>query len=112
MTEPLDIDKIEEELKQISPWPWEAVECGVDEMFFGMPEAGEGYRNFTDMGDIRHVDAEFMAKAPERIAALVKRVRELEEALKCISEASLNNFSDPSTCMKEYADKILRGSDE
>ncbi len=103
----IDLDKIEEELTQIKRWPWKVIEIKILS-----PRVAVGDARGSPVLDSSIPECLFIAKAPERIAALVKRVKVLEEALKCIREGDLHNFSDPSQCMKEYADEILRGSDE
>lgn len=72
------IDKIERELKQISPWPWSA--------YFRVSPRGahkhwhignkDGACQITMIGKER--DYLFIAKSPERIAALVEYVRAAE----------------------------------
>ncbi|MBP9706799.1 MAG: hypothetical protein KBD78_04095 [Oligoflexales bacterium] len=57
----LDLDKIEEELKHISVFPWD-----------GIVKYCTAVQN----------DISFISKAPQRISALVNRVRELESELK------------------------------
>lgn len=65
----LNLDLIEQELAQISPWPW-----------------SEQHQFVADHNDEQicevlntEFDKSFIASAPSRIDALVKRVRELEE---------------------------------
>lgn len=105
MSEPLDIDKIEEELKQISPWPWRFKDddfqgsgdifpnfvssrpiCNITAGWVTRVDLGNGISNGVDAPN-----GPFIASAPERIAALVKRVRELER-YKLVHEYVLNNF--------------------
>lgn len=93
MSKPLDLDKIEEELNQISPWPWEPGEAGYEnsvqiahDTLSVMPEDKYVAVLETMVIGICHTkeNINFIASAPERIAALVKiakRVKDLEKAL-------------------------------
>jgi len=100
MTEPLDIDKIEEELKQISSWPWSYCE---DDMYdkegrnLIWSTCGSVFNNKSDLF--------FISNSPERIAALIDRVRELE-----LRNRSLERSLQHKTY--EQIVKLGRGSDE
>lgn len=119
MSKPLVIDKIEEELKQISPWPWRFKDddfqgsgdifpnfvssrpiCNITAGWVTRVDLGNGISNGVDAPN-----GPFIASAPERIAALVERVRELELRNRSL-ERSLQNKT------YEQVLKFKRGSDE
>lgn len=86
MTDPINLDRLEEELKEISPWPWEPL--------FGMvvfpfhPPPGYFVANIAaellvvapgaDCDQKNIPNQSFIAKAPETIAALVKEMKSLQ----------------------------------
>lgn len=90
----LDLKQIELELNQITPWPW----VQVIESWSSTVNTSEPSNLIKDQvcPQVRRlVDSAFIAKSPERIAALVKRVRELEKALEFYADE--NNTVRP--CM-------------
>ena len=74
------LEKIEAELNQISKWPWRANHLsvfngpGLHDVLLSADNTyqADDYSNFTEH------DAEFIAHAPERIAALVEYARAAE----------------------------------
>lgn len=107
MSEPLDIDKIEEELKLISIWPWEAeTEPHMKNCYIidknKNDVISEGAVGFLFENENDRI---FISKAPERIAALIDRVRELE-----LRNRSLERSLQHKTY--EQIVKLGRGSDE
>lgn len=89
----LDLDQIEDELEKISPWPWDGV-C-IEYI------RSEGKMILGDY------DTEFINNAPQRIAILVKRVRELEAELKIHKR-----LSTLGCAMSLEAMEFKRASDE
>jgi len=75
MTEPLDIDKIEEELKQI---------------------------HWVSGAPLNSRDWDFIARCPERVAALVKTIRELESQIN-----SQNNIIDSAFSKINYYESTV-----
>lgn len=89
----LDLEKIEEELENISKFPWRIIK---DHFSFRIDSSNpQSWRNGEDEPALSVVcyfpdpeqaltgqmeeDSVFIAKSPERIAALVKRVRDYEQ---------------------------------
>ena len=114
----LDLNQIESELEKLSPWPWF---CKTDNNIFG----DTPYITKDENSDLaKHVvaaafkykeDAQFCAKAPETIAALVKRMRELEKALFKIGfecKESSENLIDEYRWKVDLAREILKSSDK
>ena len=87
MREELDLKEIEEELKSISPWPWHSVGCY--EIRSNLPKV-----ELVGFGIDVHNQI-FIAKSPERIAALVKWIRDIQSTLlelKNIDEEIVKNI--------------------
>ena len=80
------IEEIEEELKEIPEAPWFAAEdCATDcppHKNSGLALVDTGRSSDWPIARLCHWDvAVFIAKAPERIAALVKMIRERDEII-------------------------------
>lgn len=73
----LDLDEIERELKEISSWPWK---CGLPVGATTYIGTGTNIIDGYNFG-VRNLDANFIAKSPQRLAAAVKRIRFLEDKL-------------------------------
>lgn len=111
--ENLNLDKIERELKEISPWPWHATieqEEEVDEIepiwTVGPYNDRTNWKNDCNCNGYGMLkkDAIFSAQAPQRLAAAVKRIRELENIINEMDK--LNKES------KVIIENILKSSDE
>lgn len=83
----IDIEEIERELTEIQEWPWECDEhydvyCKNPELT-AHPQAAE-YGDYKTLASVPFGDSTgpFIAKSPQRLAALVERIRELEQKLK------------------------------
>lgn len=92
MSKPLDLDKIEEELKQISPWPWRVALGSGDHLMTGIfTEFDHDFKSIwvadclsdqmlenNSAAEDHRPNMNFIAKAPETIAALVKEMKSLQ----------------------------------
>lgn len=96
-SEEFDLEQIERELKEISPWPWIA-SVYRDEWYLDGPPI----INYD--GCHGEADTKFIAKSPQRLAAAVKRIRELENIINEMDK--LNKES------KVIIENILKSSDE
>ena len=90
----LDLKQIEDDLEKLSPYLWDEQCCyeairhvirNVDHDCYCDKKEDHNY--------FRKYDGQFIAKAPERIAALVKRVREQEQYIIAL-EASCKELND------------------
>lgn len=112
-TSKFEHSEIEKMLTEISPWPWEAVEVGVEEYFLGQPDGGGGYNHFTDLGDIIEVDADFIAHSPQIISQLLEEVKGLETMCSLWSERNLEQVKkieeqdQQIQILKEAMEKII-----
>lgn len=93
-----DCEEIERELKEISPWPWKHV-AGEDE-YEGNRIQDKNEKSI--MCDMKYypscpeiIDQEFIFKSPQRLAAAVKRIRDLEKELERL-KAPVGNGTDLS----------------
>ena len=69
MTDPINLDRLKEELARISPWPWSLnTEMNISNIY--------GSEIFYSIESDQ--DGAFAAKAPETIAALVKEMKSLQ----------------------------------
>lgn len=122
MPEPLDLDKIEEELERISACPWD-LECCYGAIRHVIRNVDHDC--YCSKEDEHHLfekyDGFFIALAPERIAALVKRVKTQTEALRKIAAIGRYEIEGKIyyTATGEIAEealpedlKLRRGSDE
>ncbi|MGE0630946.1 MAG: hypothetical protein AB7O96_00955 [Pseudobdellovibrionaceae bacterium] len=99
MTAPINLEEIEEELKQISHWPWDyrpkEYVPFVGEMFFEvigtLPDEDGDFEAITS-NRVKLENADFISKSPERIAALVKRCRNLESMLSALLNPNMKTF--------------------
>ena len=125
--DPINLDRLEEELTRISPWPWQGHRTtnydGEWMMAISMEDGRGGYQfvSTDTTGGADWNNAAFIAKAPETIAALVKKLKDQQAALKQI--AAIGRFEKDGKVVYnlqgEIADNALpkelrlkRGSDE
>ena len=94
----LNLKQIEDDLEKLSPYPWDEQCCyeairhvirNVDHDCYCDKKEDHNY--------FRKYDGQFIAKSPERIAALVKRVRELEEGVKRIHGLAVSLYKHLQT---------------
>lgn len=115
-SEKFDCDEIERHLKEISPWPWKwecedstlvalgSVENTLKDHVLSAWRCKACANRDNQCLWPNKIDSDFIAKSPQRLAAAVKRIRELENIINEMDK--LNKES------KVIIENILKSSDE